>query len=359
MMEYPFAHEQTIGKKKIIISFLQSYEERGSNNASVSVIVGRSKSRNTFLADNVYGDATVMDSFDIRGWVEFEDKLDAPSLTKCILKSLNSDFCDDDDLQTLMAQLHECLSGWKSMLVFDGFDSFQNWEILLKCLEAAERGSSIVLTASKADIIEIGDCIVFTDHNVVSVSEAVHVDLNSSDLPDNQFVWKTLHCTSSYYLKKQPNMILKEEVHEIAADELIEGLAYASEPQSLPTHANLATKSGDDSETDHQEASAVEIEGVVDDETETSSDQDTLDFLSYVTISVSDVSQLRESPQRLHSLRIVECHILESLAAELKSESLNLSELYMIDCGSLKDFVDKSYCTSLTPLTFSISQKCR
>ncbi|KAI4323805.1 hypothetical protein L6164_023385 [Bauhinia variegata] len=224
MMEHPdpFVHEQTIGKKKIIISFLQSYEERGSNNASVTVIVGSGKSRNTFLADNVYRDATVMDSFDIRGWVKFEDKLDALSLTKGILKSLNANFRDGDDLQTLMAQLHECLSGWKSMLVFDGFDRFQNWEILVKCIEAAERGSSIVLTASKADIIEIGDCIVFTDQNVVSVSEAVHVDLNSSDLPDNQFVWKTLHRTSSHYLKKQPNMILKKEVLEIAADELIE-----------------------------------------------------------------------------------------------------------------------------------------
>ncbi|KAI4323803.1 hypothetical protein L6164_023383 [Bauhinia variegata] len=353
MMEYPdpFVHEQTIGKKKIIISFLQSYELRGSNNASVTVIVGSGKSR-TFLADNVYRDATVMDSFDISGWVKFEDKLDALSLTKCILESLNANFCDGDDLQKLMAQLHECLSGWKSMLVFDGFDSFQNWEILVKCIEAAERGSSIVLTASKADIIEIGDCIVFTDQNVVSVSEAVHVDLNSSDLPDNEFVWKTLHRTSSHYLKKQPNMIVKEEVHEIAADELIEGLAYASEPQSLPTNANLATKSGDDSEADHQEASAVEIEDVVDDQTETSSDQDTLDFLSFVTINVSDVSQLRELPQRLHSLRIVECHFLESLAAELKSESLNLSELYMIDCGSLKDFVDESYLIAQEDLLY-------
>ncbi|KAI4323806.1 hypothetical protein L6164_023386 [Bauhinia variegata] len=396
--EDPFVHEQPISSEKKIIYFLQSYQESGSNNASVTLIVGVDKSQNTTLTGNVYRDKTVVASFELRGWVKFSvDQLDALSFIKSILESFNAGFDDGDDLQALMTQLRECLSRKKFLLVFDGFDSFQNWEIFNKCLEVAERGSSIILTAQKADITKIADCTFFLDQDVFSVSEAVRADFNlsemeSSDLPGSiyeQDTWKTNTSSGSHYLRKQPKLIFEEDVipeegHEDATltsketDSLIEGLPHAPEPQSPLTGANLATNSDDviealrtadhqeasdnDAEAlgaadhqevsdndaeilraaDNQEASTAEILGVVDDQSEDSSDQDTFDFFSSLeTIKISHPFQLKELPQKLHSLRIVECHFLESLAAELEHQSLSLSELYMIDCGFLKDFVDE------------------
>ncbi|KAI4323813.1 hypothetical protein L6164_023393 [Bauhinia variegata] len=307
---------QTISNEKKTIHFLQSYQESGRKNASMTVIVGGDNSQNTIMACYVYSDETEEASFELRGWVRFANELEALSLTKSILASFNADFHDGDDLQTLVAQLRECLSGRKCLLVINGCDSFQNWEIFEKCFEAAERGSSIILTAQKADITKIADCVVFLYQDVVSVSEAVRADFNSSemdssDLPGSirdQFIWKTLHSTSSHYLGKQPKTILEEdmvpeEVHEVATatsketDSLIEGLAHLLEPQSPPTGVNSGIKDDNDAKAlkaaDHQEENAAEIMGVVDDKTEASSGQDIFDFFSsFETTRVSDVKAL-------------------------------------------------------------------
>ncbi|KAI4323811.1 hypothetical protein L6164_023391 [Bauhinia variegata] len=300
-----------------------------------------------------------------------------------------------------MTQLRECLWGKRLLLAVDDFDTFQNWEIVKNCLEVAERGSSIILTAQKADITKIADCTYFPEQDAFSVSEAVRADLNlsemeSSDLPESvyeQYTWKSSTSFGSSYSRKQPETILEEDLipgewlarasepqytlksstsfgssyrrkqpetileedlipeegHEDATvtneetDSIIEGLAHAFEPQSPLTGDNFA--SDKDAEAlraaENQEVSGAEILGI-DDQPEDSSDQDTFDFFSSLeTIKVSHAFQLKELPQKLHSVRIVECHFLESLAAKLENQSFSLYELYMIDCGFLKDFVDE------------------
>ncbi|KAI4323800.1 hypothetical protein L6164_023379 [Bauhinia variegata] len=288
--EDPFVHEQPISSEKKIIYFLQFYQESGSNNASVTVIMSGDKSQNTTLADNVYRDETVVAYFEVRGWVKFSvDQLDALSFIKSILESFNADFDN----------------------VSSTGKSFK------KCIEVAERGSSIILTAQKVDITEIADCTFFLD----------------------QILGKLI-------LPPDP-IISGSEGHEDATvtrketDSLIEGLA--PEPESPLTGANLATNSDgviealraadhqeasdndaealgvadhqevsdNDAEAlraaDNQEASTAEILGVVDDQSEDSSDQDTFDFFSSLeTLKVSHAFQLKELPQKLHSLRILD-----------------------------------------------------
>ncbi|KAK1552661.1 hypothetical protein Q3G72_021142 [Acer saccharum] len=74
-----------------------------------------------------------------------------------------------------------------------------------------------------------------------------------------------------------------------------------------------------------------------------SSDSDGDDLISIwyspdICLKVSEISQLEELPQRLHSLKIEGCHALKSLPQEVMCGSPHLQHLYIIDCCYLELF---------------------
>ncbi|TYI58495.1 hypothetical protein E1A91_D11G362800v1 [Gossypium mustelinum] len=73
----------------------------------------------TTLAQLVYNDATINESFDHKAWVCVSDNIDAVNITRTILKSIDPDSPDQSDLNLLQVKLNEKLSGKRFLLVLD------------------------------------------------------------------------------------------------------------------------------------------------------------------------------------------------------------------------------------------------
>lgn len=86
--------------------------------------------------------------------------------------------------------------------------------------------------------------------------------------------------------------------------------------------------------------------------------QNKLEFQTHFeTVRILNASQLLTLPSTLQSLRIEGCNFLESLEDVLLKRSTDLFELYIIDCGSLKNFTDRLYPTSLRTLYVHMCRK--
>ncbi|XP_040960407.1 putative disease resistance RPP13-like protein 1 [Gossypium hirsutum] len=132
----------------------------------------------TTLAQLVYNDATINESFDLKAWVCVSDYFDAIAITKAILQSITSESCDYSNLDLLQVKLKEKLSGKRFLLVLDDIwnENYNDWTILRSPFGAGTHiivttrlqiVSSIVdpLKAFHLDKLSDDDCLsIFTQH---------------------------------------------------------------------------------------------------------------------------------------------------------------------------------------------------
>ncbi|MFQ6635644.1 hypothetical protein Gotur_010678, partial [Gossypium turneri] len=99
----------------------------------------------TTLAQLVYNDATINESFDHKAWVCVSDNFDAVNITRTILKSIDPDSPDQSDLNLLQVKLNEKLSGKRFLLVLDEIcnENYNDWTILRSPFGA---GTNIIVT---------------------------------------------------------------------------------------------------------------------------------------------------------------------------------------------------------------------
>ncbi|TYJ12461.1 hypothetical protein E1A91_A11G352300v1 [Gossypium mustelinum] len=170
-VEYVGRHKE----KKEMIELLKGDT---SNGVSVLSIVGMRGMGKTTLAQLVYNDATINQSFDHKAWVCVSDHFDAVNITCTILKSIDPDSRHENDLNLLQVKLKEKLSGKRFLLVLDDIwnENYNDWTILRSPFGAGTHiivttrlqiVSSIVdpLKAFHLDKLSDDDCLsIFTQH---------------------------------------------------------------------------------------------------------------------------------------------------------------------------------------------------
>ncbi|KAK8330080.1 hypothetical protein V6Z12_A11G370000, partial [Gossypium hirsutum] len=170
-VEYVGRHKE----KKEMIELLKGDT---SNGVLVLSIVGIEGMGKTTLAQLVYNDATINQSFDHKAWVCVSDHFDAVNITCTILKSIDPDSRHENDLNLLQVKLKEKLSGKRFLLVLDDIwnENYNDWTILRSPFGAGTHiivttrlqiVSSIVdsLKAFHLDKLSDDDCLsIFTQH---------------------------------------------------------------------------------------------------------------------------------------------------------------------------------------------------
>ncbi|PPD90555.1 hypothetical protein GOBAR_DD12483 [Gossypium barbadense] len=121
-----------VGRHKEKTEMIELLKGNNSNGVSVLSIVGMGGMGKTTLAQLVYNNATINESFDLKAWVCVSDNFDAIAITKAILQSITSESCDYSNLDLLQVKLKEKLSGKRFLLVLDDIwnENYNDWTIL-------------------------------------------------------------------------------------------------------------------------------------------------------------------------------------------------------------------------------------
>lgn len=117
-------------------------------NVSVLPIVGIGGLGKTTLAQLVYNDTRVVNSFEKRMWVSVYEKIDVGIIVANIIKSIKKIDPGNLELDQLQLCLRENLEGKRYLLVLDDVwdESHERWVCLKNLLSIGARGSKILVT---------------------------------------------------------------------------------------------------------------------------------------------------------------------------------------------------------------------
>ncbi|TYI85225.1 hypothetical protein E1A91_D05G425100v1 [Gossypium mustelinum] len=134
-----------VGRANEKQQMLELLKSTNSDGVCVVSIVGMGGIGKTTLAQLVFNDPSIKESFDHKSWVCVSDDFDAVNITKTILRSLDADSRDENDLNLLQVKLKEKLSGKRLLLVLDDIwnESYSDWTILRAPFGA---GTKIIVT---------------------------------------------------------------------------------------------------------------------------------------------------------------------------------------------------------------------
>ncbi|KAL1174509.1 hypothetical protein V6Z11_A04G017300 [Gossypium hirsutum] len=134
-----------VGRANEKQKMLELLKSNNSDGVCVLSIVGMGGIGKTTLAQIVYNDPSIKESFYHKSWVCVSDDFDAVNITKTILRSLDADSRDENDLNLLQVMLKEKLSGKRFLLVLDDIwnESYRDWTILRRPFGA---GTKIIVT---------------------------------------------------------------------------------------------------------------------------------------------------------------------------------------------------------------------
>ncbi|XP_030441031.2 putative disease resistance RPP13-like protein 1 [Syzygium oleosum] len=136
-------------EKTEILRLLTEEDDGTCANPKVISIVGMGGVGKTVLVQQVYNDARVTSSFEVKAWACVSDDFDVHAITKSILETINGDLdCEAKSLNWLQDKLKESLSGKKFFVVLDDVwnESYDNWITLLKPFQLGAEGSTIIIT---------------------------------------------------------------------------------------------------------------------------------------------------------------------------------------------------------------------
>nr|XP_027107023.1 putative disease resistance RPP13-like protein 1 isoform X2 [Coffea arabica] len=139
-------------KERIIQKLLS--EDANGDNFTVVPIVGMGGLGKTTLAQIVYKDSRVAESFPARAWVCVSEEYDATRITKELLRELSISFDKDEKLFSLQGKLQVGLANKKFLLVLDDVwnDNYNEWKKLRTPFKGGSRGSKIIVTTRDQNV---------------------------------------------------------------------------------------------------------------------------------------------------------------------------------------------------------------
>ncbi|KAK8622458.1 hypothetical protein V6N13_117370 [Hibiscus sabdariffa] len=145
-----------VGRDNEKREMLDLLKTNNSDGLCVLSIVGMGGMGKTTLAQLVYNDASIEESFDHRVWICVSDDFDAVKITKTILQSIDHSSSDVNDLNLLQVKLKDKLSGKRVLVVLDDLwnESYDDWTILRSPFGAMTK---IIVTTRLQNVSSIVD----------------------------------------------------------------------------------------------------------------------------------------------------------------------------------------------------------
>nr|GEV97108.1 NB-ARC domains-containing protein [Tanacetum cinerariifolium] len=142
------------GDKKELLQKLLG-DEPSSPNFSIVPIVGMGGIGKTTLARLLYDDQQVKDHFELKAWVCVSEDFDCFNISKVIFQSVGGENKNFADLNLLQAALNNQLTGKRFLLVLDDIwsENLEDWETLAAPFFEVARGSKIIITTRKRELL--------------------------------------------------------------------------------------------------------------------------------------------------------------------------------------------------------------
>ncbi|PWA59794.1 NBS-LRR resistance-like protein [Artemisia annua] len=175
-------------KDELIVKLLG--DDPRNKNFSIVPIVGMGGVGKTTLAKILYSDEQVNSQFELKAWVCVSDEWDSFQISKSIYQSVSGEDKKFESFNLLQEALTYKLRGKQFLLVLDDVwtESYKDWETLVRPFSVCARGSKVIITTRKDQLLKELGCSQLNQLQCLSHDDAVSLfcqhalDANNFDL---------------------------------------------------------------------------------------------------------------------------------------------------------------------------------
>ncbi|KAK2987570.1 hypothetical protein RJ640_012340 [Escallonia rubra] len=155
--EYSGFYGREKDKQAILAQMCLGSESSSNRRFRVIPIVGMGGVGKTTLAQQIYNDEEVKNSFDLKAWICVSDEFDELAITERIYKQISSESCEFKDLNMVQVKLREIISKKKFLLILDDVwnEKYGKWDVLSRPFQAGAPGSTVIVTTRNVSVASI------------------------------------------------------------------------------------------------------------------------------------------------------------------------------------------------------------
>nr|XP_043627395.1 putative disease resistance protein At3g14460 [Erigeron canadensis] len=155
MVHEPCIVGRQVEKEALLQRLLAMRDEPSNQNFTIVPIVGMGGVGKTTLARVLYNEKQVEKHFELKAWACVSDNFDSFTISKVIYQSVTGENKEFADLNLLQVALRDRLRDKMFLLVLDDVwsESCEDWETLVGPIHACARGSKIIMTTRKEQLL--------------------------------------------------------------------------------------------------------------------------------------------------------------------------------------------------------------